>query len=93
MIPVPSNKGVWLAAGATDMRKQFNSLSALAEGILKQDRYSEHLFVFRGRGGDLIKIVWWDGQGACMFSKRLQKGKFVWPSSASGKVTVSPARL
>lgn len=77
----------------TDMRKQFNGLSALAEGVLKQDPYSGHLFVFRGRCGDLIKIVWWDGQGACMYSKRLEKGKFVWPSSTGGKIIVSPAQL
>lgn len=66
MIPVPSNTRVWLAAGVTDMRKQFNGLSALAESGLKQDPYSGHLFVFRGRRGDLVKIVWWDGQGACV---------------------------
>ena len=84
---------VWLAAGVTDMRKQFNGLSALAESVLKQDPYSGHLFVFRGRRGDLVKIVWWDGQGACMFSKRLEKGKYVWPAAADGKVAVSPAQL
>jgi transposase len=93
VIPVPSNTRVWLAAGVTDMRKQFNGLSALAEGVLKQDPYSGHLFVFRGRRGDLIKIVWWDGQGACMYSKRLEKGKYVWPAASDGKVTVSPAQL
>lgn len=62
MIPVPANTRVWLAAGVTDMRKQFNGLSALAESVLKQDPYSGHLFVFRGRRGDLVKILWWDGQ-------------------------------
>ena len=93
MIPIPAQTKIWLAAGVTDMRKQFNGLSALAEAVLKQDPYSGHLFVFRGRRGDLVKIVWWDGQGACMFSKRLEKGKFVWPSSAEGKVTLTPAQL
>jgi len=67
--------------------------TALAESVLKQDPYSGHLFVFRGRRGDLVKIVWWDGQGACMFSKRLEKGRYVWPAAADGKVTVSPAQL
>lgn len=85
MIPVPAQTKIWLAAGVTDMRKQFNGLSALAEAVLKQDPYSGHLFVFRGRRGDLIKIVWWDAQGACMFSKRLEKGKFVWPSAKDGR--------
>ena len=93
VIPVPANTRVWLAAVVTDMRKQFNGLAALAEGVLKQDPFSGHLFVFRGRRGDLIKIVWWDGQGACMFSKRLEKGRFVWPSAADGKVTISAAQL
>ena len=59
MIPVPANTKVWLAAGVTDMRKQFNGLAALAESVLRQDPFSGHLFVFRGRRGDLIKIVWW----------------------------------
>ena len=93
MIPVPAQTKIWLAAGVTDMRKQFNGLSVLAEAVLKQDPYSGHLFVFRGRRGDLIKIVWWDGQGACMFSKRLEKGKFVWPSAKGGKVSATPAQL
>ena len=74
MIPVPASTKVWLAAGVTDMRKGFNGLSALAQDVLKQDPFSGHLFVFRGRRGDLIKVIWWDGQGACLFSKRLEKG-------------------
>ena len=59
MIPVPAQTKVWLAAGVTDMRKGFNGLSALAEKVLEQDPYSGHLFVFRGRRGDLIKVIWW----------------------------------
>ncbi len=93
MIPVPANTKVWLAAGVTDMRKQFNGLAALAESVLRQDPFSGHLFVFRGRCGDLVKIVWWDGQGACLFSKRLERGRFVWPSPADGRVTVTSAQL
>ena len=79
------------------MRKGFNGLSALAKTVLKHDPYSGHLFVFRGRRGDLIKVVWFDGQGACLFSKRLEKGRFVWPSPATisegGKVSVTPTQL
>jgi transposase len=93
MIPVPSHTKVWLAAGRTDMRKGFNSLSVLAEQVLAQDPFNGHLFVFRGGRGDLIKVIWWDGQGACLFSKRLERGRFVWPSPAHGKVSVSPAQL
>ena len=93
MIPVPVSTKVWLAAGVTDMRKGFNGLSALAQGVLKGDPFSGHLFVFRGRRGDLVKVIWWDGQGACLFSKRLEKGRFVWPSATTGKVTLTPAQL
>ena len=93
MIPVPANTRVWLAAGVTDMRKGFNGLSALAEKVLEQDPFCGHLFVFRGRRGDLLKVIWFDGQGACLFSKRLEKGRFVWPSATSGKVTLTPAQL
>ena len=93
MIPVPTNTKVWLAAGVTDMRKGFNGLSALAEKVLKQNPYCGHLFVFRGRRGDLIKVIWFDGQGACLFSKRLEKGRFVWPSATNGKLSLTPAQL
>ena len=66
MIPVPASMRVWLAAGVTDMRKGFNGLAALAEKVLAQDPYSGHLLVFRGRRGDLVKVIWFDGQGACV---------------------------
>jgi len=84
VIPVPANTRVWLAAGVTDMRKGFTALAAQAEAVLKQDPFAGHLFVFRGRRGDLVKVIWWDGQGACMFLKRLEKGRFVWPSAKEG---------
>ena len=77
MIPIPAQTKIWHAAGVTDMRNQFNGLSALAEIVVTQDPYLGHFFVFCGSRGDLVKIVWWDGLGACMFSKRLEKGKFV----------------
>ena len=93
MIPVPAGTTVWLACGVTDMRKGFNGLSVLIQDALQQDPFSGHLFVFRGRRGDLVKIIWWDGQGACLFSKRLERGRFVWPSPTRGKVTVSSAQL
>ena len=93
MIPVPASTRVWLAAGVTDMRKGFNGLAALAQDVLKQEPFSGHLFVFRGRRGDLLKVIWFDGQGACLFSKRLEKGRFVWPSATAGKGTLTPAQL
>jgi transposase len=93
MIPVPASTKVWIASGVTDMRKGFNGLSILAQDALEQDPFSGHLFVFRGRRGDLVKIIWWDGQGACLFSKRLERGRFVWPSPVKGKVAVTSAQL
>ena len=93
MIPVPLNARVWLAAGVTDMRKGFAALAAQAEQTTQQNPFSGHMFVFRGRQGDLIKIIWWDGQGACLFSKRLEKGRFVWPSAKEGKIALTPAQL
>ncbi|WP_310622343.1 IS66 family insertion sequence element accessory protein TnpB [Flexibacterium corallicola] len=93
MIPVPSNTRVWLAAGITDMRCGFNTLAARAENILKEDPFSGHLFVFRGRRGDLLKIIWWDTQGGCLFSKRLERGSFVWPAAKDGKVSLSASQL
>ena len=93
MIPVPAATRVWLAAGVTDMRKGYDGLSLLTQSVLEEDPFSGHLFVFRGRRGDLIKVIWWDGQGACLFCKRLEKGRFVWPSPAEGKLVVSQAQL
>ncbi|WP_419739212.1 IS66 family insertion sequence element accessory protein TnpB [Ruegeria sp.] len=93
MIPVSSNTRVWLAAGVTDMRRGFNTLAAQAEKVLELDPYSGHLFVFRGRRGDLLKIIWWDSQGAWLFSKRLERGRFVWPAAKDGKISVTAAQL
>ena len=87
------NTQVWLAVGVTDMRKGFAALAAQAEQTTQQNPFSGHMFVFRGRQGDLIKIIWWDGQGACLFSKRLEKGRFVWPSAKDGKIALTPAQL
>jgi transposase len=75
------------------MRKGFATLAAQAEQTTKQSPFSGHMFVFRGRQGDLIKIIWWDGQGGCLFSKRLEKGRFVWPSAKEGKIALTPAQL
>lgn len=93
MIPVPSGVRVWLATGHTDMRCGFAGLSLKVQEVLKRDPHSGHLFVFRGRRGDLIKVIWHDGQGACLFAKRLERGRFLWPSPADGVVAISPAQL
>lgn len=93
MIAVPSGVRVWLAAGRTDMRKGFDGLAAHVQQTLRDDPFGGQLFVFRGRRGDLLKVLWWDGQGLCLFAKRLEKGRFVWPSAADGKVTITAAQL
>src|ERR1700739_2761123 len=93
MITLASARRVWLGVGRTDMRKGFDGLSALVQEKLAQDPFCGHLFVFRGRRGDLLKVLWYDGQGLCLFAKRLEKGRFVWPSPADGKVVITPAQL
>ena len=102
MIGFPPGVRVWLATGHTDMRKGFASLALLVQEHLKEDAHAGHLFVFRGRRGDLIKVIWHDGQGACLFSKRLERGRFIWPNvppqaagttPSEGAVTISPAQL
>ncbi|MGZ3235669.1 MAG: IS66 family insertion sequence element accessory protein TnpB [Croceibacterium sp.] len=93
MIPVPSGVRVWLATGHTDMRKGFDGLAVLVQETLARNPHNGHLFVFRGRRGGLIKVLWHDGQGLCLFAKRLERGRFVWPRSGNGAVTITPAQL
>jgi transposase len=79
MIPFPSGMRVWLATGHTDMRRGMNGLALQVQEALRRDPYGGHLFVFRGRRGDLIKILWHDTQGLCLFVKRLERGRLSWP--------------
>ena len=81
MITVPAGVRIYLACGVTDMRSGFDGLSrCMAQEVLKQDPFSGAIFRFRGRRGDLVKVLYWDGQGFCLFAKRLEKGRFTWPS-------------
>lgn len=93
MITIPAGVKVYLACGVTDMRRGFDGLSMLAQQVLQQDPFSGAVFCFRGRRGDLIKVLYWDGQGFCLFAKRLEKGRFTWPVTKAGAVTLSPAQL
>ena len=93
MIALPTGTRIWIAAGVTDMRKGFTGLSAKVQTVLEQNPFSGHVFVFRGRRGDLIKVLWWDGDGLCLFAKRLERGRFVWPQAESGTVVLSRAQL
>jgi transposase len=93
MIAPPSNTQIWIAAGVTDLRRGFTGLSALVQTQLEQSPMSGQVFVFRGRRGDLIKLLWFDGDGLCLFSKRLERGRFVWPQATSGPVALTRAQL
>ena len=85
---------VWIATGHTDMRKGMQGLALLVQEQLKRDPHAGDLYVFRGRAGGLIKILWHDGVGMSLYLKRLEAGKFIWPVSQSGAaVPVSSAQL
>jgi transposase len=93
VIGLPSGTRVWMAAGHTDMRKGFDGLAALVQTALAASPHSGHVFVFRGRRGDIIKVLWSDGQGLLLLAKRLEKGRFIWPQATSGSVSLTPAQL
>ena len=93
MISIPAGVRIYLACGVTDMRKGFVGLSVMAQDTLKENPFSGALFCFRGRRGDLMKVLYWDGQGFCLFAKRLERGKFTWPVTKDGTVTMTPAQL
>jgi transposase len=93
MIPVPPGVRVWLAVGHTDMRRGMNSLAVQVQQGLGRDPHAGDLYVFRGKRGHLIKILWHDGLGMSLYAKRLEKGHFIWPSPAAGTVSITPAQL
>ncbi len=82
-----------VVAGITDMRCGFNGLASKVQNTLKDDPFSGHIFVFRGRSGKMVKILWADRDGLCLFAKRLERGRFVWPVTREGKVHLTPAQL
>ena len=75
------------------MRKGFDGLAALVQTQINADPFSGQLFVFRGRRGDRVKALWWDGDGLCLYAKRLERGRFVWPQAQDGTVHLSNAQL
>lgn len=93
MIGLPTSTRVWIVAGHTDMRKGFNGLSAMVQTALETNPFCGHVFVFRGRRGDMLKVLWFDGQGLLLLAKRPERGRFVWPQAHSGKVSLTPAQL
>ncbi|EKV25859.1 Mobile element protein [Caenispirillum salinarum AK4] len=93
MIGLPPGVRIHLAARPVDMRKGFDGLSVLVQEELRRDPFSGHIFLFRGKRGDRLKALYWDGSGLCLFAKRLEQGRFPWPPPADGVVVLSAAQL
>jgi len=93
MIPMRSGVRVWIATGHTDMRRGMNGLALQVQQGLKRDPHAGDMFVFRGRRGDLLKILWHDGLGMSLYAKRLERGRFIWPSPTDGVVAITSAQL
>ena len=93
MIPILSGVRVWIATGHTDMRAGMNSLALLVQEVLHRDPHAGDLYVFRGKSGKLIKILWHDGLGMSLYAKRLERGRFIWPLVADGAVMITSAQL
>jgi transposase len=92
MISLPRGLRIWLAVGVTDMRKLFNSQGELIQHALDENPFSGHLFIFRGRKGDTVKILLADADGLCLFTKRLEEGQFIRPAVRVSLKSRSPAR-
>jgi transposase len=93
MIAPGAGTRVWIAAGVTDMRRGMEGLAAQVQATLQHNPYCGHVFAFRGRRGDMVKLLWWSGDGLCLFIKRLERGRFIWPQADSGSVALTPAQL
>lgn len=93
MIELRTGTMIWIAAGVTDTRRGFHGLSAQMKTVLEQQPYSGHVFVFRGRRGDIVKLLWFDGDGLCLFAKRLERGRLIWSKAERGTVSLSRAQL
>ena len=93
MISLPAGTNIWIAAGVTDMRRGFTGLSAVVQTALAQNPFEGHVFVFRGKRGDYVKLLYWDGSGSCLFAKRLEKDKFVWPPLLDEQLHLTAAQL
>ena len=93
MIGLAAGTRIWIVAGVTDMRRGFVGLSGMVQTALNENPFSGQVYIFRGRRGDLIKVLWFDGDGLCLFAKRLERGKFIWPQARDGTVSLTPAQL
>jgi transposase len=88
---IPAGGRVWICTGHTDMRKGMPGLALLVQEHLKRDPHGGDLYVFRGRGGSLMKIIWHDGIGMSLYAKRLERGRFIWPTAEGGAVALTSA--
>ena len=93
MIGLAAGTRIWIVAGVTDMRRGFVGLSGMVQTALNENAFSGQVYIFRGRRGDLIKVLWFDGDGLCLLAKRLERGRFVWPQATNGTVSLTPAQL
>lgn len=93
MIQLAPGTRVYLACRPTDMRKGFDGLAAQVKEVLSSDPFTGHVFVFRSKRGDYLKILYWDGSGLCLFAKRLEHGRFTWPPLIDDSYQLSPAQL
>jgi transposase len=93
VIQVAPGTKVHLACRPVSMRYGFDGLAAQVANVLRADPFSGHVFIFRGARGDYLKILYWDGSGLCLFAKRLERGRFVWPPVVDGCLRLSPAQL
>jgi len=84
---------VYLSCAPVNMRKGFDGLSAEVANVIRMDPYCGHLFVFRGKRGDYVKVLYWDGSGLCLYAKRLEKGRFVWPPILDEQLHLTQAQL
>lgn len=89
--PAPGTR-IFLACGHTDMRRGMDGLAALVQQAFGQDPFTGAIYLFRGKRGRLMKCVWHDGQGLCLFAKRLEQGHFPWPVTSTGTVMLSAAQ-
>jgi transposase len=93
MIPVAPGTKVYLACRPVSMRYGFDGLAAQVVQMLDADPFSGHLFLFRSKRADYLKILYYDGTGLCLFAKRLESGKFVWPRIVDDGMVLTPAQL
>ena len=93
MLSPGASTRIYLALETVDLRRGFDGLAAQVAQVLKLDPFSGALFLFRGNRGGLLKALYWDGQGLCLYAKRLEKGRFVWPTTDDGVVRLSKAQL